>query len=746
MKSRDAYDKVEEKNHTEEFSVELEEVFFDSVSDHFEEQRRDWPEWDENNTYERSKTDGETEETKLKKRGTKKKKHKQGAQQQKPTSTQQSAVFTGSVVERSKPRSVLREENGEKETENRFFAELKLLKEHLQKKEQDLCVINFSNCQIGKKKARLIASALTSATGFELTASFDCSNNILKNAGTRILAQALRESNISFILLDLSNNKIGDDGACFLFKSLESQRVLATVNLCCNDIGPAGAKALVEYVEKNPTCPESIDISCNHIGDNGAFDIAEMLPSKSQNIQWLNLCNNSIGIKGTEALISSLAEISSSKCIKHFHLDLSDNYYSKEVLNTVEQLRKENSKLEIVLSQNYLLEDSILNNLIEKNNHLQYNEAEEEFDSTAEGWCNSESVQDIFNAANIIEAWQWNREKTVFCPEQVIDAYERIIRYLDEELNESNHSFPMLSPEESLVEPSDIHYRNRAFDSTSEVCDLPPAVRATVELLDILMHPIFDDLFEGCLQEALIKGEELFEKCYDKEEEGIITPYTICSQSRIVFPRLGYSRLKCIEVVWKLVCFRFECIDNLLSYQGILSRCLELVSEFPQNNCFQIVLLKIFEEAFSTERNSDILMWALICPCSFASNTAYNVLDVVRDVYTLNSFLNQKFPKVGNLSALSTVSRFARLVKEKADQVEQVRTALESNKEWHKLREDIFPKLLDMASSYPLGDELCCLGGKKPTRTSFSSAPQIDWAAIFRGFPGNSFSRLSLGR
>jgi hypothetical protein len=43
MKSRDAYDKVEEKNHTEEFSVELEEVFFDSVSDHFEEQRRDWP-------------------------------------------------------------------------------------------------------------------------------------------------------------------------------------------------------------------------------------------------------------------------------------------------------------------------------------------------------------------------------------------------------------------------------------------------------------------------------------------------------------------------------------------------------------------------------------------------------------------------------------------------------------------------------------------------------------------------------
>jgi hypothetical protein len=80
----------------------------------------------------------------LKKRGRKKKKHKQGAQQQKPTSTQQSAVFTGSVVERSKPRSVLREENGEKETENRFFAELKLLKEHLQKKEQDLCVINFS--------------------------------------------------------------------------------------------------------------------------------------------------------------------------------------------------------------------------------------------------------------------------------------------------------------------------------------------------------------------------------------------------------------------------------------------------------------------------------------------------------------------------------------------------------------------------------------------------------------------------
>lgn len=108
--------------------------------------------------------------------------------------------------------------------------------------------------------------------------------------------------------------------------------------------------------------------------------------------------------------------------------------------------------------------------------------------------------------------------------------------------------------------------------------------------------------------------------------------------------------------------------------------------------------------------------------------------------------MNRKFPKIGNLSALSTISRFARVLKRSAEQVQEIRMALEETKEWFELQEEIFPKLLEMASSYPLGDELSCLGESKPARSSYSTGPQIDWAAIFRGFPGNSFSRLSLGR
>ncbi|GJQ08967.1 hypothetical protein GpartN1_g758.t1 [Galdieria partita] len=754
MKSRDSYDKVEEKNHTEEFYVELEDVFFDSLSDHFEERGNSFPvEYVENNSHSSSTTNEEYENgNKFKKRGRRKKKHKSEAQATEVSSAQKgniqrkNSAFPGMIVERSKPRSVLREEDGKKEMENRFFAELRLLKEHVLKKEQDLCVINFSSCQVGKKKSRLIASALALGPGFQVTASFDCSNNVLKNAGTRLLAEAIRSSNVSLILLDLSKNRVGDEGAAFLFKSLDSQQLLSTLNLSCNDIGPVGAKALVDYLGKNSGGPESVDISYNHIGDAGAFDMANIFLSSFCNIRWLNLCNNSIGPKGTEALIFALAERNLSGSIGQFHLDLSCNHYSREVLNTVERLKKKNDNFEIILSQDYLQQDTILGDSLERNNHLQSVEADEEFDSTGEGWCNSESVQDIFNAANTIEAWLWNTEKGLFCPEQVNEAYESIIRYLDEELSFSeNSNYNVLSAEQSQDDASDTQYRKRVFDSKSEVCDLPPAVRATVELLDILMQPIFDDLFEGCSYKALIEGDECFRKCNEKDDE-LITPYTICSQSRIVFPRLRYCRFKCIEIIWKLVCFRFQCIDNLLSYQGITSRCLELLAEYPQSNCFQNVLLKIFEEAFGSERNNDILLWSFILPWSFASNTAYSVLHVIRDVYKLNSLLNEKFPKMGNLTALSTVSRFARTLKERADQVEEVRIVLESNKDWHELQEEIFPKLLEMASSYALGDERCCLGGKKPARSSFNSGPQIDWAAIFRGFPGNSFSRLSLGR
>lgn len=394
-----------------------------------------------------------------------------------------------------------------------------------------------------------------------MTASFDCSNNVLKNAGSRLLAQAIKESDISFILLDLSKNKVGDEGAACLFKSLESQKVLSTLNLSCNNVGPTGVKALVEYLRQASTGPESVDISYNHIGDDGAFDIANILLSSDCGLRWLNLCNNSISSKGTEALILSLFERRVSRDIQHFHLDLSNSYYSKEVLDKVQRLKEENSDLEIVLSPDYLEVDVLFGTSPEGNNHLHSSEAEEDFDSTGEGWCNCESVQDIFNAANTIESCLWNAEKTLFCPEPVNDAYENIIRYLDEELNfNENDNSQMLSSDQLQEDSNYNHSKRRIFDSKSQVYDLPPAVRATVELLDILMQPLFDDMFEGCSHKALT-GEEIFQSHNEKDNE-VVTPNTICSQSGIVFPRLGYCRYKCIEIIWKLVCFRFQCIDE----------------------------------------------------------------------------------------------------------------------------------------------------------------------------------------
>lgn len=109
-------------------------------------------EYEENNTNANFKTEeGEyNNASNLKKRGRRRKKHKLEARQleHSPVQTEdnerKNSAFTGIIVERSKPRLVLKQEDGKREMENRFFAELKSLKEHFHKKKQDLCVINFS--------------------------------------------------------------------------------------------------------------------------------------------------------------------------------------------------------------------------------------------------------------------------------------------------------------------------------------------------------------------------------------------------------------------------------------------------------------------------------------------------------------------------------------------------------------------------------------------------------------------------
>jgi len=62
----------------------------------------------------------------------------------------------------------------------------------------------------------------------------------------------------------LWNNHIGDQGAQFLAKALETNTTLTTLDLCNNHIGDQGAQFLAKALETNTTLT-TLDLSCNQI-------------------------------------------------------------------------------------------------------------------------------------------------------------------------------------------------------------------------------------------------------------------------------------------------------------------------------------------------------------------------------------------------------------------------------------------------------------------------------------------------
>lgn len=139
--------------------------------------------------------------------------------------------------------------------------------------------------------------------------------------------------------LDLSNNKLGDDGTIALVEALgvgcydikqtgcEEKTVeelkmadddawpgyshLKKLDLRNNEIGVEGAKAIKQLIayrlwrKGGNKSIDEIDLSNNNIGDNGAIAIAEVL-KKNETLENINLSHNNIGDKGKNALTGAL--------------------------------------------------------------------------------------------------------------------------------------------------------------------------------------------------------------------------------------------------------------------------------------------------------------------------------------------------------------------------------------------------------------------------------------------------------
>jgi Ran GTPase-activating protein (RanGAP) involved in mRNA processing and transport len=135
----------------------------------------------------------------------------------------------------------------------------------------------------------------------------DLSHNAIGPKGATALAEGL-SCNASIAFLNLSDNSFGDKGIAVFASMLCSQTngVITTLCLRRNKFGPLGARVLADALSMSTCCIETLNLSENRILDEGAAALANAL-IVNRSLQWLNVSECEIGASGASALFNALA-------------------------------------------------------------------------------------------------------------------------------------------------------------------------------------------------------------------------------------------------------------------------------------------------------------------------------------------------------------------------------------------------------------------------------------------------------
>lgn len=157
--------------------------------------------------------------------------------------------------------------------------------------------LSILSSKISEDALTILARAI-GAYQSELKVSFFDSD--LNDKDAIILSEGLRNKMVSW--LDLSVNKIGDEGAIALAKA-HSINPSAVLELHRNQIGPTGGEALAR---SHCLDSDSFFLTNNLLGDEGAAKIAKVLAENPNIISSLEIQNNGIGLEGDLALAENL--------------------------------------------------------------------------------------------------------------------------------------------------------------------------------------------------------------------------------------------------------------------------------------------------------------------------------------------------------------------------------------------------------------------------------------------------------
>ena len=181
----------------------------------------------------------------------------------------------------------------------------------------------------------------------------DISSNKISDDGAIAFSECLR-TNTTLIKLDTSPNYITCKGASVIAEAIQVNIALQKVNISCNEISDDGAIAFSECLKTNTTLIE-LDMSRNHTTCKGASAIAEALQVNTA-LQKLYISDNKISDDGAIAF---------SECLKTnttlIELDMSLNDITRKGASVIAEAIKVNTALQkLNISSNKISDDGTI--------------------------------------------------------------------------------------------------------------------------------------------------------------------------------------------------------------------------------------------------------------------------------------------------------------------------------------------------------------------------------------------------
>ena len=170
----------------------------------------------------------------------------------------------------------------------------------------------------------------------------NCSYKGLKVASSIILASQLaRNSRISS--LGIGHNALGPVGMRRLNGVLRSHGSLSTLDVSANALGIEGAAVIADLLREN-TVLKRVDLGANALGAEGVTIIAEAIPS-NRTLTALSLAGNAMGDGGDMHGVSKLCDVlkASSSILRELNLD--DNRLGARASDAIAQMLASNRSL-----------------------------------------------------------------------------------------------------------------------------------------------------------------------------------------------------------------------------------------------------------------------------------------------------------------------------------------------------------------------------------------------------------------